>query len=198
MSSSFPSTVYSAAAEGVSRVVQGGTPSAAPLWPKDLELTFQTPIGTGCNPNVSEVVVIGIKPNWTESIAERIAETGKSGGEFQHRTLRRSENHRGSLGNGYPLCRCRFGLHFFTTGQGNIVGKPIVRVLKISANPLTVRTRPEHVDVDITELLMGWIGLDPAADRVMESFARAAWGGYTAAEVLGHREFVLSKFYRSA
>jgi len=41
-------------------------------------------------------------------------------------------------------------LHTFPTGQGNVVGNPIVPVIKITANPRTVRTMGEHVDVDVT------------------------------------------------
>ncbi|MQA04859.1 MAG: D-galactarate dehydratase [Streptosporangiales bacterium] len=44
---------------------------------EDLELTFRTLIGTGCNPNVAAAVVIGIEPNWTNKVAEGIAKTGK-------------------------------------------------------------------------------------------------------------------------
>jgi (2R)-sulfolactate sulfo-lyase subunit beta len=40
---------------------------------EDLELHFRTMIGTGSNPNVAAVVVIGIEPGWTQ----RIAGTGK-------------------------------------------------------------------------------------------------------------------------
>ena len=44
---------------------------------KDLELFFRTMIGTGANPNVAAVVVIGIEPEWTELIVKGIAKTGK-------------------------------------------------------------------------------------------------------------------------
>jgi (2R)-sulfolactate sulfo-lyase subunit beta len=44
---------------------------------KDLELFFRTMIGTGANPNVAAVVVIGIEPEWTNRIVEGIAVTGK-------------------------------------------------------------------------------------------------------------------------
>src|SRR5688572_33123306 len=43
----------------------------------DLDLFFRTMIGTGRNPNVAAVVVIGIEPGWTERIVDGIAETGK-------------------------------------------------------------------------------------------------------------------------
>lgn len=43
----------------------------------DLDLHFRTLIGTGRNPNVAAVIVVGIEPNWTKKIADGIAETGK-------------------------------------------------------------------------------------------------------------------------
>ena len=44
---------------------------------EDLKLFFRTLIGTGANPNVAAVVVIGIEPEWTNRIVEGIAATGK-------------------------------------------------------------------------------------------------------------------------
>src|SRR6476469_8490766 len=43
----------------------------------DLDLHFRTLIGTGCNPNVAAVVVIGIEDSWTNRVVEGIAQTGK-------------------------------------------------------------------------------------------------------------------------
>jgi len=43
----------------------------------DLDLHFRTLIGTGCNPNVAAVVVIGIEPGWTGRVVDGIAKTGK-------------------------------------------------------------------------------------------------------------------------
>ena len=37
---------------------------------EDLETHFRTIIGTGANPNVHSVVVIGIEPDWTKRIAD--------------------------------------------------------------------------------------------------------------------------------
>jgi (2R)-sulfolactate sulfo-lyase subunit beta len=44
---------------------------------EDLELFFRTLIGTGSNPNVAAVVVIGIETEWTDLIVQGIAKTGK-------------------------------------------------------------------------------------------------------------------------
>jgi (2R)-sulfolactate sulfo-lyase subunit beta len=89
-------------------------------------------------------------------------------------------------------------LHFFTTGQGNIIGNPIIPVMKITANPLTIETMSEHVDVDVSDILRLKMNLDQAADKVMEMMARNVNGRLTAAEALRHNEFVLTKLYRSA
>ncbi len=43
----------------------------------DLELHFRTLIGTGSNPNVAAVVVIGIEDGWAKRVADGIAKTGK-------------------------------------------------------------------------------------------------------------------------
>jgi (2R)-sulfolactate sulfo-lyase subunit beta len=44
---------------------------------EDLELFFRTLIGTGTNPNIASVVVIGIEPEWTSKVVEGIAASGK-------------------------------------------------------------------------------------------------------------------------
>ena len=91
-----------------------------------------------------------------------------------------------------------FVAHTFPTGQGNVVGNPIVPVVKISANPRTIRTMGEHVDVDVSAVLRREMTLDEAGDAVICAVLQAANGRLTAAEALGHREFVMTKLYRSA
>ncbi len=89
-------------------------------------------------------------------------------------------------------------VHFFPTGQGNIIGNPIIPVIKICANPRTVRTMSEHVDVDVSGLLRKEMTPSEAGDKLIESMFRTANGRLTAAEALGHREFVLTRLYESA
>ncbi|MGV3655478.1 MAG: UxaA family hydrolase [Noviherbaspirillum sp.] len=91
-----------------------------------------------------------------------------------------------------------FAVHFFPTGQGNVIGNPILPVIKICANPRTVRTMGEHIDVDTSGLLQREINLDQAGDKLLEMMLRTANGRLTAAEALGHREFVLTRLYESA
>ena len=357
--------ISNAAVEGVASLIHGTMALSHPYgrlqFGEDLDLTFNTLIGYGKNPNVAAVVVIGIEPNWTDYIVKAIAETGKpvagfsierSGDlktiqmaswkakEFVHyaselqrepiewkellvstkcgesdttsglasnptvgRVFDRLEkmgstmifgettevtgaedkimencatpeiemqfkaafdnyqelvqsqgvslmgsqptegNIRGglstieekALGNVEKMGRCKVVgyldqaeapngppglyymdsssaaaemvtlccaagavLHLFTTGQGNIVGNPVLPVLKLSGNPLTVSTMSEHIDVDVSGLLRFEYNLDGSADRIMEMMAHTIRGRMTSAETLRHREFVLTKLYRSA
>jgi (2R)-sulfolactate sulfo-lyase subunit beta len=89
-------------------------------------------------------------------------------------------------------------VHFFPTGQGNVIGNPILPVIKLCANPRTVRTMAEHIDVDVTGITRKEINMDQAGDKLLEMMFRTANGRLTAAEALGHREFVLTRLYESA
>ena len=89
-------------------------------------------------------------------------------------------------------------VHLFPTGQGNIIGNPILPVIKLSANPLTCRTMSEHIDLDVSAILKGELTLDQAGDQLIDMILRTCNGRLTAAEALGHREFVFTKLYISA
>ncbi|MFZ4451259.1 UxaA family hydrolase [Salibacterium aidingense] len=89
-------------------------------------------------------------------------------------------------------------VHFFPTGQGNIIGNPIEPVIKVTANPDTAETMSEHIDVDVKGLLSREINLTQAGDQLMTCLQRTVNGRLTSAEALGHQEFVMTKLYRSA
>jgi (2R)-sulfolactate sulfo-lyase subunit beta len=91
-----------------------------------------------------------------------------------------------------------FVVHFFPTGQGNVIGNPILPVIKVCANPRTVRTMSEHIDVDTSGLLQREITMGEAGDKLLAMMFRTVNGRLTAAEALGHREFVLTRLYESA
>lgn len=91
-----------------------------------------------------------------------------------------------------------FVVHLFPTGQGNVIGNPIEPVIKLTANPRTVRTMREHVDLDVSGILRREMTLDEAGDALIDITLRTCNGRLTCAEVLGHREFVFTKLYRSA
>ena len=353
-----------AAAEGVARVVPG-TQALSHAYGRlqfgeDLELTFKTLIGTGANPNVAAVVVIGIEPTWTDRVADGIAATGKpvarlaierhgdlatvaEGARHAARLLQdASENRREPIERSELLISIKCGesdttsglaanptvgevvdrhiaaggtvlfgetteltggehliaercidpsvrkkfqaffddyaglldasgadlmgsqptqgnirgglstieekamgniaktgsapivdalesaeaptrsglnfmdtssaaaecvtlmaaagavLHLFPTGQGNVIGHPIEPVIKITANPVTAEAMAEHIDLDVSGLLRLEYSLSEAGDHLMALVDRCVNGRLTAAETIGHREFVLTKLYRSA
>ena len=89
-------------------------------------------------------------------------------------------------------------VHFFPTGQGNVIGNPILPVIKICANPKTVRTMSEphrrrHLRPAAREMTMS-----DAGDALLDCMMRTISGRLTSAEALGHREFVLTRLYEPA
>jgi (2R)-sulfolactate sulfo-lyase subunit beta len=89
-------------------------------------------------------------------------------------------------------------VHFFPTGQGNVIGNPILPVVKLTANPRTARTMSEHIDLDVSGLLQRQKNMDQCGDELLQVMLRTCNGRLTCAEALGHREFVLTRLYESA
>jgi (2R)-sulfolactate sulfo-lyase subunit beta len=89
-------------------------------------------------------------------------------------------------------------VHIFPTGQGNVIGNPIMPVVKVSGNPRTVRLMSEHIDLDVSGIVRREMTIDQAGDALIDMIVRTANGRSTCAEALGHREFVMTKLYRSA
>ena len=91
-----------------------------------------------------------------------------------------------------------FTVHLFPTGQGNVIGNPIEPVIKLTANPNTAATMSEHIDLDVSGILKREMNIDQAGSELVKIAVRTANGRLTCAESLGHREFVLTKLFRSA
>src|SRR6201991_2609166 len=91
-----------------------------------------------------------------------------------------------------------YALHIFPTGQGNVIGNPIMPVVKVTGNPRTMRLMSEHIDVDVSGIVRREMTIDQAGDVLIDMIEKTSNGRMTAAEALGHREFVMTKLYRSA
>jgi (2R)-sulfolactate sulfo-lyase subunit beta len=91
-----------------------------------------------------------------------------------------------------------YALHIFPTGQGNVIGNPIMPVVKVTGNPRTVRLMSEHIDLDVSGVVRREMTIDQAGDALIDMIVRTSNGRSTCAEALGHREFVMTKLYRSA
>jgi len=91
-----------------------------------------------------------------------------------------------------------FNIHLFPTGQGNIIGNAIEPVIKLTGNPSTAVNMKEHIDLDVSKILKREMNMDQAGNELIKTTIRAASGRLTCAEVLGHKEFIMTKLYRSA
>src|SRR5438874_11824816 len=90
------------AAEAVANNVKGTLAIPHPYgrlqFGAELELHFRTLIGTGSNPNVAAVVVIGIEDGWAKKVVDAIATAGKPVQGFgielhgDHETIRRASS----------------------------------------------------------------------------------------------------------
>ena len=107
--------ISNAACEAVAHNIKGTMALPHPYgrlqFGADLDLHFRTLIGTGSNPNVAAVVVIGIEPGWTQARGDGIAATGKPVAGFLDRAARRPrDDHdgvarpRASTCSGPPRC----------------------------------------------------------------------------------------------
>ena len=106
----------------------------------------------------------------------------------------------GTVAIQHPYGRLQFGadldLHFRTLiGAGS---NPIVPVIKLSANPRTIRTMSEHMDVDVSGILRREMNLDQAGDKLLDMMFQTIAGRMTAAEALKQNQFVMTRLYESA
>jgi len=56
---------------------------------------------------------------------------------------------------------------------------------------------PEHIDVDVSGILKGAMDYDAAGELIFETLVKTASGKLTAAEILGHQEFAITRLWRS-
>src|SRR5258705_1362 len=194
---------------------------------EDLELFFRTLIGTGANPNIAAVVIIGIEDQWTKRVVDGIKKTGKpvvgfgiEGNGDIMTIAKASQPTKGNIAGGLTtieekalgnlekigreckyidvlapaeaprkgpglyymdtssaaaecvtlMAAAGYAVHTFPTGQGNVIGNPIVPVIKISGNPKTIRTMGEHIDVDVSGILRRDMTIPQAGDALIDMF----------------------------
>lgn len=83
--------------------------------------------------------------------------------------------------------RLRLHCAFLPAGQGSVIGNPILPVIKLCANPRTVKLISERVDVDVSELLRKEMTPHQAEDTSLECVLRISDGRLIAADVLCQR-----------
>ncbi len=78
----------------------------------------------------------------------------------------------------------------FTTGRGSAIGFPTIPVIKIASNSATYRRMRENMDVNAGRIADGEATIADVGREILDLVLRVASGEKTAAERLGHREFV--------
>lgn len=87
------------------------------------------------------------------------------------------------------------GVHLvcFTTGRGTPTGAAVVPVIKITGNKTTYERMIDNMDVDVSGILDGIIGVAEAGEKIWDEIIEVASGKLTKAEILGHAEFSINR-----
>jgi altronate dehydratase large subunit len=87
------------------------------------------------------------------------------------------------------------GVHLvcFTTGRGTPTGSAVVPVIKITANKRMYERMSDNIDVDVSGMLDGVMGLEQAGTVIWDEIREVAGGKLTKAEILGHTEFSINR-----
>ncbi len=78
----------------------------------------------------------------------------------------------------------------FTTGRGSAIGFPTIPVLKISTNSDTYRRMTDNMDINAGRIAEGERSVAEVGREIFDRLLEVASGSRTAAERLGHQEFV--------
>jgi altronate dehydratase large subunit len=82
-----------------------------------------------------------------------------------------------------------------TTGRGSPTGIPLCPVLKICGNPQTCDWMRSNIDVDASQIIHRKIALHALGDILWHKLHAVCEGDLTAAEKLGHEEFMIDRLY---
>ncbi|KJS87243.1 MAG: carbohydrate hydrolase [Peptococcaceae bacterium BICA1-8] len=85
----------------------------------------------------------------------------------------------------------------FTTGQGTPTGHPIAPVIKITGNPKTWGYMAEDIDVNASTIIQGKEKIGDAEERLFNYLVDVINGQPAKAEIMGHREFGISRLSMS-
>ncbi|KJS22348.1 MAG: carbohydrate hydrolase [Clostridiaceae bacterium BRH_c20a] len=85
----------------------------------------------------------------------------------------------------------------FTTGQGTPTGHPIAPVIKITGNPKTWGCMAEDIDVNAGPIIQGKEKLADVEERLFNYLVDVINGQPAKAEIMGHREFGISRLSMS-
>lgn len=88
-------------------------------------------------------------------------------------------------------------LILFATGVGNSIGNPVSPTVKICGNDRTCRTFADHIDLDLSNVLLHGRSLEDAGAQVWNAMVAVVNGEPTCCEVLGETETAISRIGES-
>ncbi|KJS83199.1 MAG: hypothetical protein JM58_13110 [Peptococcaceae bacterium BICA1-8] len=88
-------------------------------------------------------------------------------------------------------------LILFSTGRSNPIGISVVPTIKISGNKKTVKIMASDIDVDVSGVMEGTLGLELARDKIMHRIISIASGQMTKNEILSNGEVSISRIGES-
>jgi len=81
----------------------------------------------------------------------------------------------------------------FSTGRGTPLGAPGAPVIKTTANPRTAKSMADHIDFSAAGVITGKATVEEAGEALWTLLLRVLEGQETASEILGHREFAITR-----
>jgi len=81
----------------------------------------------------------------------------------------------------------------FSTGIGNPIGHPLAPTIKVTGNPRTASRMAENIDLDLSGVMAGRMGLGEAAAALERVLLEVLSGKLTASELLGETELTVSR-----
>lgn len=81
----------------------------------------------------------------------------------------------------------------FTTGRGNPMGSPIAPVIKIATNSYMYSRMKENMDINAGEIITGDKSVREIGEKIFSEVLKVASGKLTRSEILGHREFAITR-----
>ncbi|MDN5323532.1 MAG: altronate dehydratase large subunit [Clostridia bacterium] len=85
----------------------------------------------------------------------------------------------------------------FTTGQGTPTGHPIAPIIKITGNPKTWNSMGGDFDIDASTIILGQERMADVEERLFQYLVEVINGRLVKAEIMGHREFGISRISMS-
>jgi altronate dehydratase large subunit len=85
----------------------------------------------------------------------------------------------------------------FTTGRGTPTGHPICPIIKVTGNPQTWERMGEDIDINASTIILGRETLADVEERLFRYLVEVINGRLARAEVMGHREFGITRLSMS-